>query len=70
MAENCWLLTADAAIKNESDIVSDSLLVETYPRRHLVADTDIGKELRESISELENLLMAYREGVLNESGMN
>lgn len=71
-----WLIahepfeSKDAAIKNESDIVSDSLLVETYPRRHLVADTDIGKELRESISELENLLMAYREGVLNESGMN
>ncbi|MGN0347409.1 MAG: fructose-1,6-bisphosphatase [Lachnospiraceae bacterium] len=71
-----WLIahepfeSKDAAIKNESDIVSDSLLVETYPQRHLVADTDIGKELRESIRELENLLMAYREGVLNESGVN
>ncbi|HPF28582.1 MAG TPA: fructose-1,6-bisphosphatase [Lachnospiraceae bacterium] len=56
----------DAAVTNESDIVSDSLMVETYPRRHFVADTDIGNELKESIVDLEKLLDAFREGILTE----
>lgn len=56
----------DAAVKKESDIVSDSLPVEVYPTRHHVIDTDIGKELRESIYYLEALLEAFRNGTLTE----
>lgn len=56
----------EAAIIHESDIFSDSTIVETAPNRILVADTDIGAELRESISQLELLLQAYRNGTIVE----
>ena len=59
----------DVAVKNESDIVSDSLLVENFVRRRLVADTDVGKELTESIYYLELLLEAYMNGTIIEKGV-
>lgn len=58
--------SADLAIRNESDIFSDSIIVETAVKRQRVADTDIGDELRESIHQLEELLEAYREGIIVE----
>ncbi len=54
------------AIVNETDIFSDSIEVETFPHRRLVADTDTGKEIQENIFYLEELLEAYREGTLME----
>jgi len=59
----------ESAIRNESDIFSDSIVVETSPHRIRVADTDIGIELRSSIDQLENLLKAYHEGVIVEKGI-
>ena len=58
--------STEAAIRKESDIFSDSIVVETALRRQCVADTDIGVELKESIHQLEELIDAYREGVLVE----
>lgn len=58
--------STEAAILHESDIFSDSMIVETAPVRIRVADTDIGKELRESIKQLELLLQAYRDGTIIE----
>jgi len=58
--------SADAAIRNESDIFSDSIIVETAPRRQRVADTDIGAELKEQIRQLEQLLDAYHNGLIIE----
>lgn len=58
--------STEAAIRKESDIFSDSIVVETALRRQCVADTDVGVELKESIHQLEELLDAYREGVLVE----
>ncbi len=55
-----------AAIQKESDIFSDSIIVETASNRIRVADTDIGAELKESIKQLESLLCAYRDGVIVE----
>lgn len=55
-----------AAIENESDIFSDSIDVETFRRRKLVADTDTGREIKENIYYLEELLEAYRNGDLME----
>lgn len=57
--------TEDAIIK-EKDIVSDSVSVESSAFRLRVADTDTGYEIRESIARLENLLKAYRDGVITE----
>ncbi len=61
--------STEAAIRNESDIFSDSINVESYPRRIRVADTDVGKELKERIRQLEELLLAYREGIIVEKDM-
>ena len=61
--------SAEAAIKNESDIFSDSVIIETSSMRRRVADTDIGAEIRDNIYELEELLRAYREGLIVEKGM-
>lgn len=58
--------SAHAAIVNESDLFSESIEVETFPRRKLVADTDNGKEIQENIYYLEELLEAYREGTIME----
>lgn len=58
--------STEAAIIKESDIFSDSIDVETFPRRKLVADTDVGNELRETIYYLEELLEAYRDGTIME----
>lgn len=56
----------EAAIKKESDIFSDSIVIETASERLRVADTDIGKELKESIHHLELLLQAYQDGTIIE----
>ena len=54
------------AIVNETDIVSEALVVEKFPYRKLVNDTDIGRDIRERILYLEQLLEAYEEGKLSE----
>ena len=58
--------STEAAILHESDIFSDSTVVETAPTRIRVSDTDVGAELRESIKQLELLLQAYRDGTIIE----
>lgn len=58
--------STESAILNESDIFSDSIVVENFPNRKLVADTDIGQEIQENIYYLEELLEAYQEGTLME----
>ncbi len=54
--------STEEAIANETDIHSERILVEMAPRRMLVGDTDNGKALKERISELKELLDAYRSG--------
>lgn len=61
--------SAEVAIKKESDIYSDSVIVESVKRRQRVADTDIGVEIKERIRALEDLLQAYRDGSLIEKGI-
>ena len=56
--------SAKAAVLNESDIFSDSIDVETFPRRKLVADTDIGREIQDNIYDLEQLLEAWTAGAI------
>ena len=54
------------AIVNETDIVSEAIVVEKFPYRKLVNDTDIGTALRERIYYLEQLLEAFEDGVIAE----
>ena len=58
--------SAEDAIKRGTDIKSTTQIVEMSNRRMLVADTDIGVELRRQIEDLEELLYAYRHGYIKE----
>lgn len=55
------------AIEKETDVHSHQVLVKNTPRRKLVKDTDIGKELAQNIEDLSELLDAYRYGLLPEA---
>ncbi|MCR5846714.1 MAG: fructose-1,6-bisphosphatase [Lachnospiraceae bacterium] len=52
------------AIALETDIVSDTLTVETFEKRMYVRDTDNGKRLLDEVEELDELLTAYKDGTL------
>lgn len=58
--------STEAAILHESDIYSDTTILETTSMRQKIADTDSGAELREIIHQLEELLQAYRDGLITE----
>ena len=58
--------STEAAIEQEIDIHSESTIVKRVSERKLVGDTDVGRELREKIKDLEKLLEAYRSGVIVE----
>lgn len=57
--------TEDAILRG-SDIKSTTQIVEMSSHRMLVADTDIGRDLKKQIAELEKLLYAYRHGFIKE----
>lgn len=55
------------AIQKCSDIKSSTQIVEMSSHRMRVADTDIGRELKNQISDLQRLLYAYRHGFIKEA---
>lgn len=58
--------SAEEAIKNGTDIVSTTQIVELSSKRMRVRDTDKGKILQSQIKELTELLYAYRHGMIKE----
>ena len=56
----------EVAVRNESDIFSDTTELEVEPQRIRVSQTDVGAEIRDNIAQLEKLLEAYRDGILVE----
>lgn len=54
------------AIEEGLDIRSTTIVVELSAHRQMVKDTDKGAELKQQIHDLENLLYAYRNGLLQE----
>ncbi len=59
--------STDDAIRSGIDIKSTTQIVEMSSRRMLVEDTDKGREMKEQIANLKELLYAYRHGWLKES---
>ncbi len=59
----------EKAVQDESDIHSHTVLVQQVMRRETVADTDVGKEIQANIKDLEELLAAYREGIIVEAAV-
>ena len=54
------------AIEEEKDILSTTVILEQEVERKRVGDTDIGKDLKLQIKDLEMLLDAYRKGFIKE----
>ena len=62
--------SAEEAIKNGTDIVSSTQIVELSSQRMMVRDTDKGVKIIGQIEELKELLYAYRHGLIKESTKN
>ncbi len=58
--------SVEKAVEQGSDIHSNRILVQQTTSRKLVADTDVGKELKEIVKDLKGLLNAYRSGAIAE----
>ena len=54
-------------IEKESDVHQSEVIRDFTARRQRVADTDEGEEIREKIEDLEELLHAYRTGLILET---
>lgn len=67
LAEHEPFESIEKAIMDGNDVVSHKILVQRTLKRKNVGDTDVGKALKEDIEDLEMLLQAYREGVIEES---
>ena len=59
-------VSTQKAIEDEIDIASDPHILETYPHRLRVRDTDLGQSIQQRIEDLKQLLQAYRAGVIKE----
>lgn len=60
-------ISVEDAVERETDIHSDTIVIERVMLRRRVSDTDIGKGLQSTIEDLKKLLEAYRTGEINES---
>ena len=58
--------SAADAVQRGTDILGTTQIVEMANRRMLVADTDKGRELKQQVKDLEELLYAYRHGLIKE----
>lgn len=54
------------AIENELDTVPRTVVLESSPIRKRVKDTDLGWEIQQRINELNDLVNAYRMGLIKE----
>ena len=54
------------AIKNNTDIISDTVVFENSERKILVKDTDQGKKIQKRIEDLTLLCEAYETGRIKE----
>ncbi len=58
--------SVEEAIRNGTDIVRSTKMVEQASQRIRVRDTDKGRELQSQIDELTELLYAFRHGIVKE----
>lgn len=58
--------SAEESIKNESDILSTSIIVENRAQRMFVRDTYDGVKIQQEINDLKMLIIAYKKGLIKE----
>ncbi len=57
----------NVTIKKNEDMVPQEVYVKKEPKRLLVEDTDVGRDLKATIKILEELLNAYRKGLIEQT---
>lgn len=57
----------EKAVRDEIDIHSKTVVLEKAGKRKMVSDTDQGIEIKERIKDLEELLKAYRSGLIKQN---
>ncbi|MCD8018846.1 MAG: fructose-1,6-bisphosphatase [Clostridiales bacterium] len=58
--------STEDVIENESDVYSDTVITEYSRQRERIRDTENGNKIKEKIQDLEDLLHAYRSGLILE----
>lgn len=58
--------STEKAIREETDILSSTVILKHAAKRQRVGDTDIGFELKKQLKELKMLLLAYKRGLIKE----
>ena len=66
LSQNKPFESVEQAIEEEKDIMSEIIVKKTGVVRKRVGDTDIGRTLKEEISDLEQLLAYYESGELKQ----
>lgn len=66
LAEHAAFSSVDACIEQGADIVPTVTTIRTYPKPRLVRDTEEGREIRQRIETLRDLVRAYQEGLVTE----
>lgn len=61
--------SARKAVEEEIDIDSETEIIESHPVRMRVRDTDHGRAIKQHIEALEDLIYAYREGLIKEQSL-
>ena len=59
----------ESAVKNNADIVSESVVFELSKKKILVTDTDLGATIKEKTESLLHLLSGYESGTIKEREM-
>ena len=67
LSQNKPFESVEQAIEEEKDIMSEIIVKKTGVVRKRVGDTDIGRRLKEEISDLEQLLAYYESGELKQN---
>ena len=68
LSEHQPFTSLHAIIQGNQDMHSKNISIEVFPQRVKIRDTDEGRTISAKIVELENLLDAYRRGVIKQKG--
>ncbi len=66
LAEHHHFESIEEVIRNDADIVPKIITITEYAKPRLIADTEQGDEVRGQIQALEELIAAYRAGLVRE----
>ena len=67
LSQNKPFESVEKAIEEEKDIMSEIIVKKTQVQRKLIGDTDIGKQLKSEIKDLEELLQCYESGEIKQA---